>query len=118
MFEHVVNRASLDEVNNLVDVDGMLMLHTYVSEIVPNNPDWFYLTPHVHTAFHTNKSMSILMRQWGYSSSIYAPEARCWFIFKDFSPNLNLLQFKIEEMNRELQRKFFFWKDDFVNYWK
>jgi hypothetical protein len=118
MFEHIVKRSSLDEVNKLVDEDGVLMLHTMVAETVPNDADWFYLVPHVHTAFHTNKSMSILMRQWGYSSSVYAPEARSWFWFKENSPHLGLLEAQIETINWELKRKFFIWKDDFVDFWK
>jgi hypothetical protein len=118
MFEHIINRSSLDEVNSLVADNGVLVLHTFVSENVPKNPDWFYLNPHVHTAFHTYRSMEILMKQWGYSASVYAPEARCWFIFKQSFENIDSLEFRIEKINIELQRKFFFYKSGFVDYWK
>jgi hypothetical protein len=81
MFEHVLKREHLDAVNHLVDSDGVLMLHTVVCERVPKDPNWFYLNPMVHTAFHTNKSMEILMEQWGYAASLYSPQAKSWFLF-------------------------------------
>ena len=53
MFEHILTREDLDHVNELVDNDGCLILHTVICENIPNNPDWFFLRPPVHTAFHT-----------------------------------------------------------------
>jgi hypothetical protein len=81
MFEHVLCRADLDSVNSLASSDdGVLGIHTVVCESIPKDPNWFYLEPPVHTAFHTNKSMSILMEQWGYKASIMfrAPKAGCY----------------------------------------
>lgn len=115
MFEHVLRREDLDRVNDIVDDDGSLIIHSVVCENVPNDPNWFYLCPPVHTAFHTNKSMGILMNQWGYKSSIYCPQAKCWVLsrmrFKDIEESVSLI-------NKELQTKWFHCKDGFVDYWK
>jgi len=118
MFEHVLERKHLDAVNDLVDSDGTLMLHTVVCEKVPADPNWFYITPIVHTAFHTNKSMEILMKQWGYAASIYSPQAKSWFLFKKDSPLINDFEHIVEAINRELQTKYFHYKNGFVDYWK
>ena len=118
MFEHVLNREALDKVNSLVSNDGVLMIHTVICEQIPKDPNWFYLTPIVHTAFHTNKSMSILMKQWGYAASIYSPQAKSWFLFKNDSPLLSNLQKLTDEINVELQTKWFYYKEGFVDYWK
>lgn len=118
MFEHVLNRESLDEVNDLVADNGVLMLHTVVCETVPKNPDWFYLAPMVHTAFHTNRSMNILMEQWGYSHSMYSPQAKSWFLFKKDHPGIARIPALVRDINREIQTRYFFDKPGFVDYWK
>ncbi len=118
MFEHVLNREALDKVNALVSNDGVLMIHTVICEQIPKDPNWFYLTPIVHTAFHTNKSMSLLMKQWGYAASIYSPQAKSWFLFKNDSLLLSNLKKLTDEINLELQTKWFYYKDGFVDYWK
>ena len=115
MFEHVLKREDLDCVNNIVADDGCLIIHTVVCENVPNDPDWFYLRPPVHTAFHTNKSMEILMAQWGYRSSIYCPQSKCWVLLKD---EIQKIENKITALNRELQSNWFYCKSGFVDYWK
>jgi hypothetical protein len=118
MFEHVLTRNALEEINALVADDGVFMLHTVVCERVPPDPNWFYLTPMVHTAFHTNKSMDILMKQWGYSASIYSPQAKSWFLFKEKQPQLHRLEKVATAVNRELQQGYFYYKAGFVDYWK
>ncbi|MCW0233779.1 MAG: class I SAM-dependent methyltransferase [Ferrovibrio sp.] len=118
MFEHVLTRAALDEVNALVAEDGVLMLHSVVCERVPPDPDWFYLKPIVHTAFHTNRSMEILMRQWGYAASLYAPQAKSWFLFKAGHPLLASLAQRAAALNAELQTRYLHHKPGFVDYWK
>ena len=118
MFEHVLDRSALNEVNDLVAKDGVLMLHTVVCENVPKDPNWFYITPIVHTAFHTNKSMSILMKQWGYAASIYSPQAKSWFLFKKDCHQVNWLEALVGEVNREMQTQYFYYKPCFVDYWK
>ncbi len=72
----------------------------------------------VHTAFHTNKSMEILMEQWGYVASLYSPQAKSWFLFKDESPALDCLHEVSEKINNELQSKYFYYKKGFVDFWK
>ena len=118
MFEHVLNREALNEVNDLVANNGVLMLHTVICENIPKDPNWFYLTPMVHTAFHTNKSMSILMEQWGYTSSIYCPQAKVWFLYKKDNEQIENLEKVTNGINLELQTKYFYYRDGFVDYWK
>jgi hypothetical protein len=118
MFEHVLRREHLEEVNQLVDDDGVLMLHTVICERVPKDPNWFYMNPMVHTAFHTNKSMELLMGQWGYVASLYSPQAKSWFLFKKDFPKLARLVTAVEEINNELQTKYFYYKSGFVDFWK
>lgn len=115
MFEHALTRSDLDSVNNLVDDDGCLIIHTVICENIPNDPSWFYLRPPVHTAFHTNKSMAILMEQWGYESSLYCPQSKCWVLFKKGKEDLTD---KITAINKELQSDWFIYKKGFVDYWK
>ncbi|MGM3185242.1 methyltransferase domain-containing protein [Dickeya oryzae] len=118
MFEHVMTREALDEVDRLVRDDGVLMLHTVIAERVPKDPNWFYINTMVHTAFHTNKSMSLLMEQWGYKASVYSPQAKCWYLFKNKHPGLDKLEESISKINRELQTTYFHYKEGFVDYWK
>jgi 2-polyprenyl-3-methyl-5-hydroxy-6-metoxy-1,4-benzoquinol methylase len=118
MFEHVTDQKSLDLVNELVSNNGVLMIHTLVCENIPKDPNWFYMKPIVHTAFHTNKSMSILMDKWGYVESIYCPAAKSWFLFKPLPSNSFDLIKKIEEINGEMQCDYLFHKFGFVDYWK
>jgi len=115
MFEHVLKREDLDQLNNIVDSDGCLIIHTLVCENIPNDPNWFYFRPPVHSAFHTNKSMGILMDQWNYRSSIYSPKSKCWVLLRD---SVNTIEKKIMELNQELQCDWFYCKDGFVDYWK
>ena len=83
LFEHVTSRQPLDEINDLVDGNGCMLIHTVVAEKIPNDEDWFYIKRiPVHCAFHTNKSMEVLMKQWGFVSSVYCPPAKCWVLFR------------------------------------
>ena len=118
MFEHVLDRQALDEVDSLVSETGVLMLHTVVCERVPCDPNWFYLAPMVHTAFHTNRSMSLLIEQWGYEASIYSPQAKSWWLFKRGSAALKRLESTVERINEELRMKYFHYRPGFVDYWK
>ncbi|AEM41670.1 methyltransferase domain-containing protein [Ketogulonicigenium vulgare] len=118
MFEHVTTRAALDALNDLVTSDGVLMLHSVICDRVPADPDWFYLRPIVHCAFHTNASMEVLMQQWGYAASIYAPKAKSWFLFKAGYPDLEHLPAQIAALNTEFQTEMFIYKSGFVDFWK
>lgn len=115
MFEHILSRDDLEKVNKLVSTDGCLIIHTLICETIPKDPNWFYLRPPVHTAFHTNKSMELLMKQWGYHSSVYCPKSKCWILFKEETENIEK---KIKSINAELQTNFLYYKKGFVDYWK
>jgi hypothetical protein len=115
MFEHVREREDLDRVHRLVANDGCLIVHTVVCERVPPDPDWFYLVPPVHTAFHTNKSMDLLMGQWGFRSSIYCPQAKSWVLLRD---DVGSVEDRVAALNGELQTTWFHRQAGFVDYWK
>jgi len=114
LFEHLFTREAFDEINDLVSDFGFMIIHTVVCENIPHDKNWFYMEPPVHCAFHTNKSMSILMKQWNYEASIYCPSAKSWILIKKDNSNIRN---KIDIINSELQTKYFIYKDDFVNYW-
>ena len=115
LFEHLLTRESFDKINNLVKNDGAMIIHTVIAENVPVDPNWFYLRPPVHTTFHTNKSMGILMKQWGYSASIYCIPAKSWVLLKIDSQEIKE---KIALINKELQCEYFIYGKGFVDYWK
>ncbi|MFZ2541717.1 MAG: class I SAM-dependent methyltransferase, partial [Gallionella sp.] len=114
VFEHVTQRRYLDEINSLVSDEGCLIFHTVVCEKIPKDPNWFYLLP-VHCAFHTNKSMEILMGQWGYTCSIYCPTSKMWVLFKKKPKNVEAV---VKLINTEFQTDFLYFKSGFVDYWK
>lgn len=114
VFEHVTDRRFLDEINSCVADDGCLIFHTVVCEKIPQDPNWFYLLP-VHCAFHTNKSMGLLMDQWKYTCSIYCPTSKMWILFKRKPENIEAI---VRTINIELQSDFFHYKSGFVDYWK
>jgi len=116
LFEHILTREGFDEINTLVDGnEGAMVIHTVICENIPKNPDWFYLEPPVHTTFHTNKSMSILMEQWGYKASIYCLSAKSWILLKEDSEDIKE---KVESINKEFQTQYLIYKKGFVDYWK
>jgi len=115
MFEHVRSRADLDEVNAVVDPDGCLMIHSVICENIPSDTNWFYYRPPVHCAFHTNKSMEILMEQWGYACSLYCPQAKCWTLFKKKPENFEK---RIATINYQTKDTYLYPKEGFVDYWK
>lgn len=115
IFEHVRNRKTLNEINDCVSQNGVLIIHTVVCENIPKDPDWFYIKP-VHCAFHTNKSMSILMKQWDYEWSLYSPSAKTWVLFKNELNGENKI---IDHINTEFQTDFFHANGNgFMDYWK
>jgi hypothetical protein len=90
-------------------------LHTVVCENIPLDPTWFYLLP-VHCAFHTNRSMEILLQQWGFKSSLYNIDARLWLFFKSKSNEIEAIIHKANE--RVASKPKYIFKRGFVNYWK
>lgn len=117
MFEHVLDRSDLEKVNSLVERDGVLMIHSVICENIPRDPNWFYLTPITHTAFHTNQSMSILMKEWGYTHTIYCPKAKSWFLFKD-GIEYSKVRDTVRTINRSLQSEYFLHAAGWLDYWK
>ncbi|NUY82298.1 methyltransferase domain-containing protein [Flavobacterium sp. MAH-1] len=115
LFEHLTTRDMFDSINDLVADDGCMIIHTVICENIPANPDWFYLEPPVHCAFHTNASMEMLIQQWGYVSSVYVPKAKCWVLFK--KENVNLVE-TVMKINKEFQAEYAIYKKGFVDYWK
>jgi hypothetical protein len=114
VFEHVRSRETLDEIESYVKHSGVLAIHTLVPESVPCDPDWMYLLP-VHCAFHTNKSMQILMQDWGYTCSVYNELAKMWIWFR--SP-VQAVQEKVELLNTKLGWEYLKFKNGFMDYWK
>ena len=115
LFEHLFTRDSFDEINNVVSDNGYMIIHTVICENIPQNENWFYFDPPVHCAFHTNKSMSVLMLEWNYEASIYCPSAKSWILIKKLQPHIKE---KIESINKELQTEYFIFKKGFVDFWK
>lgn len=83
-------------------------------ETGPRNPDWMYLLP-VHCAFHSNRSMQLLMTQWGYTCSVYNEHAKLWVLFRDESA---AVQAKAAQVNRQLGWDYLRFKTGFMDYWK
>ncbi len=115
LFEHLTNRESFDNINNIVSDSGFMFIHTVICENIPNDPNWFYMDPPVHCAFQTNKSMQILMDQWDYRASIYCPVAKSWVLFKENNPDVKR---KVDLINSEFQTEYIIHKEGFVDYWK
>ncbi len=107
VFEHLRTREHLDAINNLVSAGGVMGMHTLVCEEVPRDPDWFYLLP-MHCAFFTNRSMELLLRQWGYTASAYHVEARLWLFFKG-GPT---------DQGERARNAGFEYQPGFLDYWK
>jgi hypothetical protein len=114
VFEHVRSRNSLNEIESYVHVSGCFAIHTLVPESIPQNPDWMYLLP-VHCAFHTNKSMQLLMQQWGYNCSVYNEHAKMWVLFRSRPHDIHS---KVSDLNRSLGWEYLHFKKGFMDYWK
>ena len=114
VFEHLIQRQHFDAIHSLVSEKGVMGLHTLVCENIPCDPNWFYLLP-VHCAFHTNKSMALLIEQWGYVESIYNVDARLWLLFK---PNTLDVERVVEAANKRANTPHYVYKKGFVDYWK
>lgn len=114
VFEHVRDRATLDEMEAYVAPSGVFAVHTLVPETVPRDPDWMYLLP-VHCAFHTNRSMDRLMRDWGYQCSVYNEHAKLWVMFRE-APGA--VRARVDELNASLGWRYLHFKEGFMDFWK
>lgn len=114
VFEHIRDRKTLDEIESFVSTSGAFAIHTLVPENVPQDPQWMYLLP-VHCAFHTNKSMEILMQEWGYTCSAYNEHSKMWVLFKKKSKHVMPI---LERINTDLGWDYLHFKSGFTDYWK
>jgi hypothetical protein len=113
VFEHVRDRATLDNIESYVTASGCLGVHTLVRGEIPADPSWMYLLP-VHCAFHTNRSMEMLMRQWGYGCSVYNEHAKMWIMFK--RPPQHVTD-EVARLNELLGYEYLHFKVGFMDYW-
>lgn len=113
MFEHVRNRRTLDEIESYVAEDGCFGIHTLVRGDIPADPEWMYLLP-VHCSFFTNRSMDILMQQWGYTCSIYNEHAKMWMWFKT---DPDLISGKVAQLNQSMGWEYLHFKVGFMDFW-
>lgn len=114
VFEHVRERQTLDEIESYVGPRGRLAIHTLVPEVVPCDPEWMYLLP-VHCAFHTNRSMQLLMEQWGYQCSVYNEHAKLWVFFRDDAATVGP---SVEELNDSVGWEYLHFRAGFMDFWK
>lgn len=114
VFEHLTLREHFDSIEKLVSARGVLGLHTLVREEIPCDPSWFYLLP-VHCAFHTNRSVSHLLQQWGYSCSLYNVDARLWLCFRQDPADVRE---RLDRADRRPDGPKYIFADGFVDYWK
>ena len=115
VFEHLLRREQFDAINALTSGTGVLGIHTLVCETVPVDPEWFYLAP-VHCAFHTNRSMQVLFRQWRYTCSVYVVAAQLWLWFRTDPGRIENIVSAANARQDGAPRYLF--KRDFVDYWK
>lgn len=115
VFEHVRDRETLDEIESFVKKgSGCFAVHTLVPEQIPQDANWMYLLP-VHCAFHTNHSMGILMKQWGYQCSVYNENSKLWVFFQE---EPNLVHEKVKILNKKIGWNYLHFKPGFMDYWK
>lgn len=114
VFEHVRDRDTLDEIESFVSDTGCFAIHTLIPEKVPKDPNWMYLLP-VHCAFHTNKSMGILMTDWGYQCSVYNEHSKMWVLFRDKPESVKSC---VDKLNKSLGWEYLHFKEGFMDYWR
>ena len=114
VIEHLRTRSELDEIEAYVAQTGCFSIHTLVAQSIPKDPYWMYLLP-VHCSFFTNRSMDILMEQWGYRCSVYNEKAKLWSLFRN---EPSFIQSKSEGVNNSLGWEYLHYKIGFMDYWK
>lgn len=113
VFEHVRSRETLDEIESYVLPEGCLAIHTLVRGEIPKDPNWMYLLP-VHCAFHTNRSMQHLMKEWGYNCSVYNEHAKLWILFRTKQRDVEA---RFTELNKKLGWTYLHFKSGFMDFW-
>lgn len=111
VFKHLIGKNEVHKVFDLLSKQGIFCLHTLVCEVIPQDPEWFYLLP-VHCTLWTNEAMSKIYQDNKFVGCAYNLESQMWFMFR------NCNQYKLlMEKQADLPGSWFF-SDDFVDYWK
>ena len=113
VFEHIRERATLDEIESLVSHSGCFAVHTLVRGEIPDDPNWMYLLP-VHCTFFTNTSMSILMEQWGYRCSVYNENSKLWVWFRS---DVEETRTRVLDLNQKIGFEYLKFSSGFMDYW-
>ncbi len=113
VFEHVRDRETLDNIESFVHADGAFGVHTLVRGEVPQDPRWTYLLS-VHCSFFTNRSMQLLMKQWGYGYSVYNEDSRLWVMFRS---DLGRVEKQVKALNERVGWQYLKDKRGFMDYW-
>lgn len=108
VLEHIRFYKEIDDILSLISDNGCFAVHTFINNVVPKDPNWFYLLP-VHCSFHTNNSMQILFERYNFKYCLYNYDARMWLMFKHLSKE----EIKILESKKDI-----IIKDSFVDFWK
>ncbi len=111
VFEHLFGKNDVDPILSLLNEHGILFLHTLVCEEVPQDPNWFYLTP-AHVTCWTNAAMTKLYDTWGYVGCAYNVEARMWMFFKAKEEYLNF------QTKKDIIDGTTIFSEHFIDYWK
>ena len=115
LFEHIRSIEPIEEMISLLKEDGVLMVHTVVTENIPHDNNWFYFYLPVHCTFFTNKAMQCLMDKYSFNYSIYCPIAKTWAFFRNIPADIDKI---IENINISLYNKYLYGKSGFMDYWK
>ncbi len=115
VLEHMRYREDIDKMFNLVSPNGVMAIHTWVAEHVPQDPEWFYLLL-LHCSFFSNRSMQLLFEHFGYKCCIYNVTSRLWLWFKQPSSEIRPIVEKANARGDEFRSYIF--ADKFVDYWK
>lgn len=115
VWEHLRSLDTIETMNSLVSADGVLGIHTFASDSIPADPDWFYLLP-VHVTIFTNEAMRILFQRWRYRCSLYHVPGRLWFFFKNQEPSQ--VEAFAEQRNRLDGNAAWAYAEGFMAYWR
>lgn len=112
VIEHLVGMEQIDEFFSLAKPEGTICLHTLICEEVPNDPDWFYLTPEGHCTIWTNRAMSEIYKKGNYIGCAYHLESQMWFFFGD------CVRYETLKTTKDHILGTWFFSDQFIDYWK
>lgn len=111
VFEHLLGKRDVTEIFSYLSPQGIFCLHTLICEMVPADPEWFYLLP-PHCTLWTNKAMQIIFKQYGFVGCGYHTGGKMWFFFRDEQQFIRLMERACNFMDEWI------FSADFVDYWK